>query len=139
MSAAAAAPALKCSLPQLLLVLSLLCAAGYACRGRAPEYLRLNARVLDIVRHFFEANKPVASICHGAQILAAAGVLQGRTLTAYPACGPEVQAAGGTMAKVDADKAVEEGNLISGPAWPCHPQVMAKFIAKLGYTVSRNK
>jgi len=62
--------------------------------GRAPEYLRLNEKVLDIIRHFDKTKKPIASICHGAQLLAAAGVLSGRTCSAYPACAPEVRLAG---------------------------------------------
>ena len=104
--------------------------------GRAPEYLRLNARVLDIVRHFFAANKPVAAVCHGAQILAAAGVLQGRQCSAYPACGPEVTAAGGRYADIPVDAAVTEGNLVSAPAWPAHPAWIAQFLKLLGTQIS---
>jgi protease I len=63
--------------------------------GRAPEYLRLNQDLLKIVRHFSETGKPIAAICHAAQILTAAGVAKGRRISAYPACGPEVTAAGG--------------------------------------------
>ena len=99
--------------------------------GRAPEYLRLNARVLDIVRHFFDANKPVAAICHGAQLLAAAGVLKGRRLTAYPAVGPEVTACGGTYVEVPMTEAVTDGNLVTAPAWPAHPAWLAKFVELL--------
>lgn len=104
--------------------------------GRAPEYLRLNARVLDIVRHFFAANKPVAAVCHGAQILAAAGVLQGRQCSAYPACGPEVTAAGGRYADIPVDAAVTEGNLVSAPAWPAHPAWIGQFLKLLGTRIS---
>jgi protease I len=104
--------------------------------GRAPEYLRLNARVLDVVRHFFAANKPVAAVCHGAQILAAAGVLQGRQCSAYPACGPEVTAAGGRYADIPVDAAVTEGNLVSAPAWPAHPAWIAQFLKLLGTQIS---
>ncbi|NJN93595.1 MAG: DJ-1/PfpI family protein [Anaerolineales bacterium] len=100
--------------------------------GRAPEYIRLNERVLDMVRHFFETNKPVAAICHGAQVLAAAGVLEGRECSAYPACGPDVKRAGGTFIDIPADKAHIEGNLVSGPAWPAHPEFLAKFLQLLG-------
>ncbi len=100
--------------------------------GRAPEYLRLNPRVLEIVRHFFAANKPVAAVCHGAQILAAAGVLQGRQCSAYPACGPEVMAAGGRYADIPVDTAVTEGNLVTAPAWPAHPAWLAQFLKLLG-------
>ena len=104
--------------------------------GRAPEYLRLNARVLDLVRHFFAANKPVAAVCHGAQILAAAGVLQGRQCSAYPACGPEVTSAGGRYADIPVDAAVTEGNLVSAPAWPAHPAWIAQFLKLLGTQIS---
>lgn len=100
--------------------------------GRAPEYLRLNPAVLDIVRHFFDANKPVAAICHGAQILAAAGVLAGRQCSAYPACRPEVELADGSYAAIPIDGAVTEGNLVTAPAWPAHPQWMAQFLKLLG-------
>ena len=100
--------------------------------GRAPEYLRLNPRVLDLVRHFFNANKPVAAVCHGAQILAAAGVLQGRRCSAYPACGPEVREAGGDYADIPVDQAVTQGNLVTAPAWPAHPAWMAQFLKLLG-------
>ncbi len=95
--------------------------------GRAPEYLRLNDRVLDMVRHFFEAGKPVAAICHGAQLLTAAGVLRGRRCTAYPAVGPEVTLAGGEYEEVAVDQCVVDGNLVSAPAWPAHPRWLAAF------------
>jgi protease I len=104
--------------------------------GRAPEYLRLNPRVLDLVRHFFNANKPVAAVCHGAQILAAAGVLQGRRCSAYPACGPEVREAGGDYAEIPVDQAVTQGNLVSAPAWPAHPAWMAQFLKLLGTQIT---
>lgn len=100
--------------------------------GRAPEYLRLNPAVLDIVRHFFTAKKPVAAICHGAQILAAAGVLAGRQCSAYPACRPEVELADGSYAQIPIDGAVTEGNLVTAPAWPAHPAWMAQFLKLLG-------
>ena len=100
--------------------------------GRAPEYLRLNPKVLEIVRHFFDHNKPVAAICHGAQILSAAGVLKGRKLTAYPAVGPEISLAGAEYQNIDVDKAFVDGNLVSSPAWPGHPAFMREFIKLLG-------
>lgn len=100
--------------------------------GRAPEYIRLNERVLDIVRHFAEANKPIAAICHGLQVLAAAGVLKGRKVTAYPAVGPEVNAAGGEYVEVPVHKAVVDGNIVSAPAWPAHPEWLAKFLEVMG-------
>ena len=99
--------------------------------GRAPEYLRLDPKVLAMVRHFFETNKPVAAICHGAQLLAAAGVLDGRACSAYPACAPEVNAAGGEYAEIEVTEAHTDGNLVTAPAWPAHPQWMAQFLAIL--------
>ena len=100
--------------------------------GRAPEYLRLNPQVLSAVRHFAEADKPIAAICHGAQLLAAAGVLKERTCSAYPACGPEVAAAGGEWVDVPLDQAHVCGKLVTAPAWPAHPQWLAKFLQVLG-------
>jgi protease I len=100
--------------------------------GRAPEYLRLNPAVLKTVRHFFEANKPVAAICHGAQILAAAGVVEGKACSAYPAVGPEVSRAGGKYMDIAIDGAHVEGNLVTAPAWPAHPVWLAKFLTVLG-------
>lgn len=99
--------------------------------GRAPEYLRLNPDVLAMVKHFFDENKPVAAICHGAQLLAAAGVLTGRTCSAYPACAPEVTAAGGQFAEIEVTEAVTDGNLVTAPAWPAHPAWMSQFMAIL--------
>lgn len=100
--------------------------------GRSPEYLRLNARVLEIVQEFFEANKPVAAICHGPQLLATANVLKGRKATAYPAVGPDITLAGGEYVSVDADKAVVDGNLVTSPAWPGDSAILAEFIKLMG-------
>lgn len=100
--------------------------------GRAPEYLRLNERVLEIVRHFAQANKPIAAVCHGAQLLAAADVIRGKRISAYPACSPEVRMAGGEYAQIDVDQAVTDGNFVTAPAWPAHPQWLAQFLALLG-------
>jgi len=100
--------------------------------GRAPEYLRLNQRVLEIVRHFAEARKPVAAICHGAQILTAAGVVQDRSVSCYPAVGPEVTRAGGTFVDIGIDQAHVDGNLVTAPAWPAHPEWLKRFLAVLG-------
>lgn len=100
--------------------------------GRAPEYLRLNPAVIGIVRHFFEADKPVAAVCHGAQLLAAAGVLKGRACSAYPACGPDVQAAGGDYRDIAVDAAHTDGKLVTAPAWPAHPAWLAQFLKVLG-------
>ena len=95
--------------------------------GRAPEYLRLNDRVIQIVQHFANDNKPIAAICHGAQLLAAADVLQGKRCSAYPACQLEVIRAGGEYAEITADDAIIDGNLVSAPAWPAHPRWLALF------------
>jgi len=103
--------------------------------GRAPEYLRLNDKVIDIVRYFFNHNKPVAAICHGIQILTAADVVKGRKLTAYPAVGPEVTLAGGEFHAIAADKAFVDGNLVTSPAWPGHPAFMREFLRLLGATI----
>ncbi len=99
--------------------------------GRAPEYLRLNENVLEMVRHFANADKPIAAICHAAQLLAAAGTIKGRRVSAYPACAPEVALAGGAYIKVEMTEAVADGNLVTGPAWPAHPAWLAKFVAVL--------
>ncbi|HEX3315911.1 MAG TPA: DJ-1/PfpI family protein [Gemmataceae bacterium] len=104
--------------------------------GRAPEYLRLNPAVLEIVRDFDRSKKPIAAICHGLQILAAAGVLKGRSCTAYPACGPEVTLAGGNYVEIPVDKAYVDGSLVTAPAWPAHPDWLAKFLAVLGTRIS---
>jgi protease I len=97
--------------------------------GRAPEYLRLNQQVLEIVRHFAKEGKPIAALCHGPQLLAAAGVLKGRKLNAYPACAPEVELAGGTFVQLDFTEAHVDGNLVTGPAWTAHPAWLARFLA----------
>ena len=104
--------------------------------GRAPEYLRLNPKVLELVRHFFTAKKPVAAICHGAQLLAAAGVLEGRTCSAYPACRAEVEIAKGEYAEIAIDGAVTDGNLVTAPAWPAHPAWLAQFLQVLGTRIT---
>lgn len=100
--------------------------------GRAPEYIRLNEKVLQITRHFAEANKPIAAVCHGLQVLAAAGVLTGKHCTAYPACGPDVTKAGGIYRQIPADEAIVDGNLVTAPAWPAHPRWLAEFLKVLG-------
>ncbi|MCY0095409.1 DJ-1/PfpI family protein [Hoeflea ulvae] len=106
--------------------------------GRGPEYLRLNARVVAMVRHFFDADKPVAAVCHGAQLLAAARVLEGRTCSAYPACRPDVELAGGVYADIAIDAAVTDGNLVSAPAWPAHPAWIGQFLEVLGTRIEHS-
>ncbi|MEZ5428976.1 MAG: DJ-1/PfpI family protein [Pyrinomonadaceae bacterium] len=100
--------------------------------GRAPEYLRLNEKVIEMVRHFFETDKPVAAICHGIQILTAADVVRGRKLTAYPAVGPEVTLAGGEYMEIPVDGAFVDGNLVTSPAWPAHPSFIREFLKLTG-------
>jgi protease I len=100
--------------------------------GRAPEYLRLDSRVLEIVRHFAQHNKPIAAICHGAQLLAAAGVINGKRISAYPACAPEVALAGATYASIPVTDAVTDGNIVTAPAWPAHPAWIGQFLAVVG-------
>ena len=100
--------------------------------GRAPEYLRLNDQVLRLVRHFAEKKKPIAAICHGLQILATAGVVEGLGCSAYPAVGPEVSRAGGKYVDIAVDQAHTDGHLVTAPAWPAHPQWLAQFLKVLG-------
>ncbi|MBI5538256.1 MAG: DJ-1/PfpI family protein [Deltaproteobacteria bacterium] len=104
--------------------------------GRAPEYIRLNRKVIDIVRHFASANKPIAAVCHGAQVLAAAEVIKGKKISAYPACGPEVRAAGAEYMDIPIDSAVTDGNFVTAPAWPAHVEWMKKFLALLGTSIT---
>jgi protease I len=103
--------------------------------GRAPEYIRLNDKVLQIVRYFAKENKPIAAICHGAQILTAADVVKGRTISAYPACGPEVKAAVGEYLQLPWEKAHVDGNFVTAPAWTAHSEWLAKFLKVLGTNI----
>jgi protease I len=105
--------------------------------GRAPEYLRLNPRVLEIVRHFSEADKPIAAICHGPQLLAAARVIAGKRVNAYPACAPEVELAGATFVSLEVTDAIADGNLVTAPAWPAHPTWLAKFLEVLAQYLNK--
>lgn len=107
--------------------------------GRAPEYIRLNGQLLEMVQHFAKENKPIAALCHGPQVLAAAGVLKGKKLSAYPAVGPEVTAAGGKFVAVGLEEAVTDGNLVTGPAWTAHVKWIQQFLAMLGTTIVTEK
>src|SRR6187402_223414 len=100
--------------------------------GRAPEYLRLNEKVIEITKYFFDAYKPVAAICHGIQILTAADVVKDRKLTAYPAVAPEVILAGGIFQSIPVDGAFVDGNLVTSPAWPAHPSFIREFLKIMG-------
>ena len=106
--------------------------------GRAPEYLRLNPRVLEIVRYFAEARKPIAAICHGVQVLAAANVIAGKNISAYPACSPEVRLAGATYADIAIDAAVTDGHIVTAPGWPAHPAWLAQFFSLLGTRIEHS-
>ena len=103
--------------------------------GRSPEYIRLNPRVLEIVRHFASGKKPIAAICHGAQLLAAADVIRGKKISCYPACAPEVKLGGATYAEIKIDEAVTDGNFVTAPAWPAHPIWIAQLLVVLGTRV----
>ena len=107
--------------------------------GRAPEYLRLKPEVITVVQQFAEANKPIAAICHGAQLLATADVIRGKRCSAYPACAPEVTAAGGNYIEVAMDEAIADGNLVTAPAWPAHPQWLAEFLKGLGTKITQQE
>jgi protease I len=104
--------------------------------GRAPEYLRTDARVIALVQQFSRDNKPIAAVCHGAQLLAAAGVIRGKRVSAYPACAPEVTLAGAEYAQIPLDQAVTDGVLVTAPAWPAHPAWLAQFLAVLGTRIT---
>ena len=104
--------------------------------GRAPEYLRMNPQVIEIVKYFLESGKPLAAICHGAQILVACGGIQGRKISCYPAQEVELKLAGAQYAKCEWDESVVDGKIISGPAWSANPAVLTKFIDALGFKIT---
>lgn len=107
----------------------------YITGGRAPEYIRLDPKVIEYTRYFFEKNLPVAAICHGIQILTAANVVKGKTLTCYIAVGPEVTLAGGIYKDIPATEAITDGNLTTSPAWPGHPAILREFYKLLGLKI----
>jgi protease I len=104
--------------------------------GRAPEYLRLDPAVIEVVRHFVLTKKPIAAVCHGVQLLSAAGGLNGRKCAGYYACGPEVTLAGGHFQNIAVDGAYVDENLVSAPAWPAHPAFLARFLEVLGTRIT---
>ncbi|AOW11620.1 protease [Hydrogenophaga crassostreae] len=104
--------------------------------GRGPEYLRMHAPVMAMVKHFTSTGKPVAAVCHGAQLLAATGDIKGRTISAYPACQVEVELAGAKYANIPVDQAVTDGPFVTAPAWPAHPAWIAQFLAVLGTRIT---
>ncbi|WOT05748.1 DJ-1/PfpI family protein [Shewanella youngdeokensis] len=95
--------------------------------GRSPEYLRLNGKVIELIQAFVSQDKPIAAVCHGAQLLSAANVIEGKQISAYPACAPEVTQAGGEYVELEATQAVSDGQFVTAPAWPAHPQWLALF------------
>eukprot|EP01132_Coremiostelium_polycephalum_P009726 gene9726-11942_t len=105
--------------------------------GRAPEFLRLNEKVIKIVQDFHKSKKPIATVCHGPQILTAAGIVKGCQLTGYPACRPELVLAGAGFVDVGYEKMVydQENNIVSGAAWPAHPAILSKFLELLGTVI----
>jgi protease I len=107
--------------------------------GRAPEHLRMNARVLEIIRHFSKENKPIAAICHGIQLLTTADVVAGRLCTGYPALRDDVVRAGGKWAQSNGEfsNVVVDGNLVTAPAWPAHPAWLSEFLKLLGTKIER--
>jgi len=96
----------------------------------------MNTRVIEIARHFLSSNKSIASICHGAQVLAATGMIKGRKLSACPACQVEVELAGAEYIGIAIDGAVTDGNLVTAPAWPAHPAWIGQFLKALGTRIS---
>jgi len=104
--------------------------------GRAPEYLRLDSRVIAIVQKFAADEKPIAAICHAAQLLSAADVIRGRRISAYAACAPEVRMAGGVYVETPPDGAIQDGNFVTGFAWPAHPQWLSLFVTLLGTQIT---
>ncbi len=104
--------------------------------GRAPEYLRTNAEVIKIVQYFAREKKPIAAVCHAAQLLAAADVIRGKRVSAYPACAAEVRLAGAEYAEIAVDQAVTDGVLVTAPAWPAHAAWLAQFLTVLGTRIS---
>ena len=107
----------------------------YITGGRAPEYIRLDPKVIEYTKYFFEKNLPVAAICHGIQVLTAADVVRGKTLTCYVAVGPEVKLAGGNYKDIPATEAITAGNLTTSPAWPGHPAILKEFYKLLGVKI----
>ncbi len=105
--------------------------ALYLPGGRSPEYLRLNIKVIEMIQHFSNSNKPIASVCHGPQLLTAAGVIKGKKVSAYPTCQPEVEMAGGEYVALPMDDAITDGKLVTAPAWLAHPAMLRQFVALL--------
>lgn len=103
--------------------------------GRAPEYIRTYDDVIDIVRQFDEAEKPIAAICHGPLVLAAANILKERKCAGYKAIGPDIINAGAEYIDLDLEEAYVDKNLVTAPAWPAHPEWLASFVELLGIKI----
>ncbi|GAA0200496.1 DJ-1/PfpI family protein [Haladaptatus pallidirubidus] len=103
--------------------------------GRAPEYLRNYGEVIETVQHFDAENKPIAAICHAAQILAAADVIEGRTCSAYPALKTDVEDASGEYY----DGVTTDGNLVTGRDWSDHVEWLSQFLDVLGTTIEHEE
>lgn len=99
--------------------------------GRSPEYIRTYDDVLDIVRKFDEEKKPIAAICHGPLVLAAADILDGRECAGYEAIGPDIVNAGAEWIDIPIDEAHVDGNLVTAPAWPAHPAWLSALLGLL--------
>jgi len=104
--------------------------------GRSPEYLRLNEKVLAIVREFAQAEKPIAATCHAGYVLTAAEVVAGRRCQAYPTLKPELEQAGAVWDQPSEglDSVCVDGNLVTAPAWPANAVWMREFLRLLGTT-----
>jgi protease I len=99
--------------------------------GRAPEYLRMNETVLELIRHFSNSGKPIAATCHAAQLLSAADVIRGKRVSAYPACAYDVRSAGGEYVSLAMNQAVTDGLFVTAPAWPANAAWLSQFFQVL--------
>ena len=102
--------------------------------GRAPEYIRYDADLMRIVRHFFAEGKPVAVVCHGAEIVAAADVIRGRRMATVAKCQKDVEFSGGRYVN---ESCVRDGNMVSGRTWHDQHHYMREFMKMLREQVGR--
>lgn len=96
--------------------------------GRAPEYIRYDQDLLRVTRAIYEAGKPVASVCHGIEILTAANIIQGKTVTTVAKCAMDAQQGGGEY--VDREVVVD-GNIVSARTWHDNTALMREFLRML--------
>ena len=114
--------------------------AVYIAGGRGPEYIRIDKRVQDIIRHFHETGKPIFTICHGVQVLIAVdGVVKGKRVAALQYCEPEVRLAGGIYVDVEPSGACADGNLVSAKGWPGLAAFMRECLKVLGTTIQHGE